>query len=664
MLGKIFIAWFSLCLFTFAETQIIIDGLSNGNPRVLLDAMEGKLTHIRAKPATAWRADDAAFLLRQVLITQGYRDVEVRPEVISPQKIRLVVNQGLRLIYGETTIQGIDDSEQEKLLTKLFRAPAQKKRNQWDSALPFREEDLSTGLDYVLRQLKSEGYWDAVVLLEDRQLDKQTGEVKVVIRVNRGPICSIAKGKIEINEGGDPSFALKAMRDHLGETATTAQLDAMRKDIVDAYLRNGFSGTEVFMSRGEKLGFFEANFRVVIGKRMKLRNVMISELQRTRRSRLLDRFKSLKGDWYDETQINQRLRSFLATGAFSSTKVTTQEVEDGVLDATLHFEETDAKEISLAAGVGSYQGFITRAYYTDRNFMGYLLGLHAGFELGSRGLLGEVGLTDPWFLNYDLSASARAFTLFYLRDGYQALEAGFDAKLGWSWNEHHQFELLAGYSIVDASADGIPPELIGENQYLNPKIRLTHAIDYRDSKVLPKSGWHIENALELGAAMGEISAGYLKANFKGGWYHELNKQSRIGIGGEFAALVPTGDAEVFPIDLRLFNGGPRSVRSFPERELGPLSDGDYPLGGQAMWNMNFEYIRNVAGPLAAVAFIDAGSLAGSWDTIGESELEMAAGLGLRLDLPIGPVRLEYGVNLTRDDGEPSGTLHFAIGFAY
>jgi hypothetical protein len=28
------------------------------------------------------------------------------------------------------------------------------------------------------------------------------------------------------------------------------------------------------------------------------------------------------------------------------------------------------------------------------------------------------------------------------------------------------------------------------------------------------------------------------------------------------------------------------------------------------------------------------------------------------------VRLEYGYNLTRDEGEPSGTLHFAIGFAY
>jgi outer membrane protein assembly factor BamA len=43
---------------------------------------------------------------------------------------------------------------------------------------------------------------------------------------------------------------------------------------------------------------------------------------------------------------------------------------------------------------------------------------------------------------------------------------------------------------------------------------------------------------------------------------------------------------------------------------------------------------------------------------------LAVGLGLRLDLPIGPVRLEYGYNLTKGPGEPTGTLHFAIGITF
>ena len=48
---------------------------------------------------------------------------------------------------------------------------------------------------------------------------------------------------------------------------------------------------------------------------------------------------------------------------------------------------------------------------------------------------------------------------------------------------------------------------------------------------------------------------------------------------------------------------------------------------------------------------------------GSSEIELAAGLGLRLDLPIGAVHLEYGYNLTQNPGQPAGTFHFATSAA-
>jgi outer membrane protein assembly factor BamA len=45
-------------------------------------------------------------------------------------------------------------------------------------------------------------------------------------------------------------------------------------------------------------------------------------------------------------------------------------------------------------------------------------------------------------------------------------------------------------------------------------------------------------------------------------------------------------------------------------------------------------------------------------------VDVAVGLGIRADLPIGPVRLEYGHNMTRDNGEPTGAFHFAIGVSF
>lgn len=83
-----------------------------------------------------------------------------------------------------------------------------------------------------------------------------------------------------------------------------------------------------------------------------------------------------------------------------------------------------------------------------------------------------------------------------------------------------------------------------------------------------------------------------------------------------------------------------------------------------MWNTNVELIRSITDSVKAVAFMDAGALTRDYEGIAGNNIELAAGLGIRLDLPIGPVRLEYGYNLTRDEGEPAGSLHFAIGYAY
>ena len=106
------------------------------------------------------------------------------------------------------------------------------------------------------------------------------------------------------------------------------------------------------------------------------------------------------------------------------------------------------------------------------------------------------------------------------------------------------------------------------------------------------------------------------------------------------------------------------MRSFPERELGPRAPSNDPLGGEAYWVFNAEYVRQLAGPLKLVAFTDAGGLSRDLSGLGFNEVEVAAGLGLRLDLPIGPIRLEYGHNLTKDPNEPSGTWHLAIGIAF
>ena len=90
-------------------------------------------------------------------------------------------------------------------------------------------------------------------------------------------------------------------------------------------------------------------------------------------------------------------------------------------------------------------------------------------------------------------------------------------------------------------------------------------------------------------------------------------------------------------------GGSCITRTYRGRHFGPK-----PRVGEA-----FPLVGRDAGHLSAIG-----------NGFDFESPEIAAGLGIRIDLPVGPIRLEYGHNLTQDLGEPSGTWHFAIGAAF
>jgi outer membrane protein assembly complex protein YaeT len=645
-----------------AETRVRITGTKQKSENEILDLMGGRLAHVRANEAAPSRADDAAFLVRQVLRKDGYTDVRVDWKIVGRGEIVLTVHEGGRLSLGRVRVNGVPPAEAEKL-AKLYARPARKGHSFTSGAAPFREEDAETGLSYLRQELNAQGYWGGEAAVTNRTTDPASGAVDLTIDVRPGPLYSISEAKIVSRDGRGMPEAQAAANPYAGKTATTGNLNAMRLAVEEVFVSSGYPDAEISMTRTLDAPRFVPEFFINLGKRVRLNRIDVEGLVRTNPKRIEARLKSLEGDWYDEAAMNKRLRGFLAIGAFSTARLETREIAGDRIDATLHLEEARAKEISFAAGGDSYLGALLRTTYTDRNLMGELLGFSAGFEFSSRGVLGEARLVDPWFMGTDVAASARVYALVYGREGYSTFETGLEGTGTWEFGDHYKLEALVGFSFVNLTEDGLPVSELGETVYGQPRLRVTQTLDYRDSAVLPRNGWHLTAPLEIGSAMGDLSTSYVQAELSGAWYHTFENDWQIVLGGAGGILMPSGDGVDLPINLRLFNGGARSVRSFPERELGPTVEG-YPTGGEGVWHANVELIRRLAGSLKAVGFVDAGSLSREFDKLGSGDVELAVGLGLRLDLPIGPVRLEYGYNLTRDPGDPVGTLHFAIGVAF
>ena len=643
-----------------AETRIEIRGMESKSEREVLQLVGDRLIYVRQKPASSWRAADAAFLVTEILRNDGYNDVRVIPRIEAPDRIALIVEEGTRLALGNVTITGEGNAKQ---LAKLYSLPAGKDTPFGAGSSPFREEDVETGLGYIVQQLQSEGYWNARAILSDRETDRETGKVHVTIAVDRGERFTIRKPTVVSPDGRGVKRAATTWEPFVGRWATTEQINGLRAAMEEAFISRGYPDAQIRMETSLGNATYQPAFFIDLGTRVRLLEVHAEGLEKTDPKRVQRIMEPLEGEWYDQAAMSGKIRRFLATGAFDSVRVETQEVANKRIDATLHFQEARAKEVTLAGGFSTFNGPLVRAGYTDRNFHGSLRGFSAGVELSGRGALGEVKLTDPWWRGTETAHTLRLYSLVKAYEGYTSLEGGLES--GWKWepSPRRRMELVLGYSFVAVSDEGLPANLLGETDYSHLRVAFTHTWDHRDSKILPRSGWHFGIPVQLGASIGDDVEPYAKVGLDGGFFHPLNDTYHLGIGGFANWVFPSGDIRDLPVDLRVFNGGARSVRSFPERELGPSFGGD-PYGGDFSWALNTELTRTVTGPLRAVAFVDAGAVTGNYTGIRQGGLELAAGFGLRLDLPIGPVRLEYGHNLTHDPGEPTGTWHFAIGATF
>lgn len=643
-----------------AETEIDIRGMRSKSEREVLTLIGGRLFYVRSKPANSWRANDAAYLVQNILRNDGFFEAEVTAIIEGERKIALIVDEGLRLSLGKVEILGDGDT---KKLTKIFTTPFASDTPFGAGSVPFRAGDVAKGLDFVSSQLKSEGYWNAEVTMAKQAINQETGVVDMSVQVDRGPRFKIGQPTVNSPDGRGVKRSATTWEPFIGKWASTENINGLRSAMVVAFTSRGYPDADITMTRRLTYETYYPEFVIKLGVRVKLLEVHSAGLVRTKKERIDQIMEPLEGDWYDEAAMGKKVKNLLQTGAFESVRLETYEVAGKRIDATLHFQEAKAKEITLSAGVDSFDGPLFRAKFTDRNFSGLLRALSAGVELSARGVLGEVSLSDPWWRGTEILRTHRLYSLIRGYDGYTSYSLGYENGWKMDLSDHYAMELVLGVSAVTVDGEELAARFLGDSDYGLLHMKFRQSWDYRDSAILPKSGWHINMPLEIGIAAGNETNPYFKAGINGGIYFPLPGTFQLGLGGFANWIYPTGELGDLPIDLRAFNGGARSVRSFPERELGPSFEGD-PYGGDLSWAVNAELVRTITGSVQAVAFVDAGAVTGDYSGLREGGVELAAGLGVRFELPIGPVRLEYGHNLTQGPGEPSGTWHFAIGSTF
>jgi outer membrane translocation and assembly module TamA len=145
-------------------------------------------------------------------------------------------------------------------------------------------------------------------------------------------------------------------------------------------------------------------------------------------------------------------------------------------------------------------------------------------------------------------------------------------------------------------------------------------------------------------------------------------------GGAIWPRAEAEDPELEPIDAvpsaeLFYAGGRTSHRAFPRDRLGipgetlfvePGED-PVPLGGGALALVNLEWRFPIVGDFGGNLFVDGGNV---WREIADfdpSQARWGAGVGLRYQSPVGPLRVEVGWNLDREPGEDPYVWFVSLG---
>ncbi len=644
--------------------QLKFEGIPEESLDSITTQLKPRLEYINAREASSWRADDSAFFLERLLIRAGHAEASVDWSLPGSNIILLKAHAGPRYKYGSITAPGSTNISQENIY-QYFLQPLVETEIVSIKEAPYISEYSELGATNVANFLKSQGYWNTQVSIINEAIVPSSKVVDVTLNITTGSRLIMEQPSFQGASAEDIAAFLPEIQPYLQQAATTKNINIIRTIVTDYYSENGYQFAKISMDSDHGSSTTTLDFSIDSGKKYQVSKIIVKGEQKTKNRRIRRHFDELKDKSFNQTTATKSLNRLLATGAFSNVTLTPTPHTKGdssKLDLVIEVDEAEAKSVSTYAGVGSFEGGILGASYTDFNYHGSLRRVELKGEVSGRGLLAEVDINEPMFAGIPIQFNTRLFLTERDYEGYDTRQAGAEISFTWRPNENYASQLFFGSSYTSSSTDGLTAQELGLRDYFNTRIGLAQTLDFRNSRILPNDGFYTRVTLQAGGINGDSDNEYLRLDLQSSYRVQLTQNDHFVARFSAAGINP--QSPDLPVDVRLFSGGQNTQRAFDERELGPRSISNDPLGGEAFWTATAQYVRTISDPIKLSVFYDVGQIYSEFDDFDFTDPSHAVGLGLRIDLPIGPVKLEYGYNLNRRRGEPRGALHFAIGATF
>ncbi len=614
---------------------------------------------------------------------KGFTDIDVKyrvdpiDEKRGTARVVYTINEGAKGAVSRIRFEG-NEHFGERVLRKQMKTRGKTLVSFIDKSGRLDETQLQQDLDSVKEFYQNHGYID-VEVKDVRKERRENGPMIITIVVTEGPQYHVGKITISGYKVTTEEKIRLVLKMKEGTVYSPKALHDDAKALADAYGTGGYVDLSI-VPQGSPAGpgQIDVHYEIEEGNRFFVQRINIVGNTRTKDKVIRREVLIAPGDVFNTVRVETSKKRLENLGYFA--KVETYPEDTGVAgrkDLTIEVQEKRTGSFSFGGGFSTIDQLVGFAELTQGNFdllnwpgftgAGQKFRLRVQYGTARKDVI--LALTEPWLFDRRLSLGGQAFysEANFLSSIYDQREYGFlielrkplnafmYATLGYRLEDDEIFNVSSGASALIQAQEGAR---------LKSEVLSSLVFDRRDSPLLTRHGQRISvSPYVAGGFLGGDTQIY-GFDVEASQYFHLWWDNILLFNGEVATVDTWGSGDDVPIFDRLFLGGSNNLRGFDFRDVGPKDEFGEPIGGKSLARATIEYTFPIVAKARGAIFYDTGFVhADAWDFSGDHVVS-DVGVGIRLDLPIGPLRIDYGIPIQRDGNSSSGKFNFNVGYQF
>ena len=647
-----------------AIKEIIIKGNKKLKRDKILEVMDLKPFSVASEAAIRENINKITNAYRE----KGYYEARVNYELVSVTKTEvdlvLLIDEGGKLAIKEIKFEGnqafkakaiknVMETKEKTLLISMFTGSGR-----------LTKDILERDLEKISAFYYNHGYIKAK--MGEPRIDIKGKDIFITIPLTEGPQFKVGKVDVQGDLLEDKEKLLELL-DIVKEKVYSREV--VQKDLTtmsDFYADKGFANADVapLIKENEQDLTVDVTLDIHKGNKVYFERIEIAGNIKTRDKVVRRELKVYEQDLFSATNLKESIKNLRRLEYFEDVNFgTSPGSSPDRMNLKITVKERPTGTFGLGAGYSTQDRIVGMVEISQNNLFGL------GQQLKLQGILGSIShrfrasFTEPYLFDRPLAMGVDGFNWQRQYSEYNRKSWGGVFRLAhplrWQYTR-----VFASYRFENVQLSGLSPysspQLIAA-KYIHATSAATLSVrrDSRDSLFAPSRGSDNSVSFELAGLGGDTA--YSRYIGETGWYFPL-RWTTVGVlhaRGGYMQQLPWG---ALPAYEKFYLGGIDSIRGFKYAEISTRDPNtNERIGGIKFLQFNTEYRFPVYKKfgLMGTVFFDAGNVYGAnWVP---PVLRTSIGTGLRWFSPMGPLRVEWGYNLSKKPYERSSAWEFTMG---